>query len=690
MNLTKLFNINYLKQNLKKSKVILLIFTLLVPILNTLSLVMVSNNNNGYIPSLLDISVLNIVGIYFLPLVISICLFNFMFKKKSVDFINSMPISRKSIFITNTIGGLLIILSMLIVSALLTGVVSLMFNIPIPFMMLIDYVLIWFSIYMFAFTIANMSMSVSGNAITGIIVSLLLMFFVPFMMNYTNTLKEDNINDNYYIEIKDENTIPDNYTCSDKDIECSLNKQLNKYQIDMFKITNKKYNPLYNYIFGGIYNYDYEIEINTNIKIVILSIIYIVIGYFLFINRKMEVSETSFKNVHLHNIVKSLTLLPFMAISYAICRDANILAILFVIILMLIYYFIYDLITKKSITNIKLSIFYFIISISIYTIIFSVCDIHKNDNVVIDYNDITSFAVNYSTYGINSYTRNSEQNDVIYIKDKDLISKIIKSKLEYNYNEKSNYVELYIKLKDNSIYSISVDLSDEDYEELTNKLYDNKDYVKKYKDIDFDKVYAVMLGEKVYKKSESKDIIKLIKTTINNMPTEEFIRLQNKYRNVRNSNYYVIKLYSYEGHKKNEYIISGYISYDLLNSVVNSNNKLLKDNISTIMPKRYNIMYTNKYFEDSYKIINGCVTLAQEELYNFILQEVNNTVDMKKEFISLNMCFDSTCYDFTSNNIEKFKEILDSKKDELDTLYYDDIEITYDQDNDIDGEINEY
>ena len=206
MNLTKLFNINYLRQNLKKSKVILLIFTLLIPILNTLALIMASINSNNYVPSLLDISVINIIGIYFLPLVISICLFNFMFKKKSVDFINSMPISRKSIFITNTIGGLLIFLVMLIVNALLIGMVSLMFNIPIPFIMLLDYVLIWFSIYMFAFTIANLAMSISGNAITGIIVSLLLIFFAPFMLNYTNILKENNNSDNYYIEVKDENS----------------------------------------------------------------------------------------------------------------------------------------------------------------------------------------------------------------------------------------------------------------------------------------------------------------------------------------------------------------------------------------------------------------------------------------------------------------------------------------------------
>lgn len=696
MNLTKLFNINYLRQNLKKSKVILLIFTLLIPILNTLALIMASINSNNYVPSLLDISVINIVGIYFLPLVISICLFNFMFKKKSVDFINSMPISRKSIFITNTIGGLLIFLVMLIVNALLICMVSLMFNIPIPFIMLLDYVLIWFSIYMFAFTIANLAMSISGNAITGIVVSLLLIFFVPFMLNYTNILKENNNSDNYYIEVKDENAIPENYTCSENDIECNLNKQLNKYEVYMTKVTDKKYNPMFNFIFGRMYEYDYEIEIYTNITIVLLSIIYIIVGYYLFINRKMEVSETSFKSIHLHNIVKSLTLLPFVAISYAICRDANILSILFVIIIMLIYYFIYDLITKKSITNIKLSLFYFVMAISIYTIIFAVCDINKEETTVINYNDITSLAVDFSTYGINNYARNNNQTDKIYIKDKELISKIIKSKLNDTYIDKEDTtnVELYIKLKDNSVYNLNVELNNNDYDELLDKLYNNKDYVKKYKDIDFDKVYAVKLGQKIYNKAESKDIVKLIKTTINNMSTEEFVRLQNKYRNVRNSNYYVIKLYSYTNHKTNEYVINGYINYDLLNSVVNSNNKLLKDNIDYILPKKYNIMYTNKYFIDGYKVINDCVTLAQEELYNFILQEINNTVDMKKEFISLNICFNDNCYDFTSNNTSRFKEILDTKKDKVASIYDSKKDTTdvENQDNDDynDGELYEY
>ena len=50
---------------------------------------------------------------------------------------------------------------------------------------------------------------------------------------------------------------------------------------------------------------------------------------------------------------------------------------------MLIYYFVYDLITRKSITHIKLSLVYFTITISLLTIIFSIVENRENKNIVI-------------------------------------------------------------------------------------------------------------------------------------------------------------------------------------------------------------------------------------------------------------------------------------------------------------------
>ena len=91
----------------------------------------------------------------------------------------------------------------------------------------------------------------------------------------------------------------------------------------------------------------------------------------------MEVSETSFKNIHVHNLVKSLTLVPMISFAYIILRSEEVITMIFVVVIMLIYFFVYDLITKKSITNLKLSCLYFLITTVLLTSIFQIIN---NDN----------------------------------------------------------------------------------------------------------------------------------------------------------------------------------------------------------------------------------------------------------------------------------------------------------------------
>ena len=52
---------------------------------------------------------------------------------------------------------------------------------------------------------------------------------------------------------------------------------------------------------------------------------------------------------------------------------------------MLIYYFVYDLITKKSITNIRLSLLYFTVTLVLLTTIYSVADRDNEENNIINY-----------------------------------------------------------------------------------------------------------------------------------------------------------------------------------------------------------------------------------------------------------------------------------------------------------------
>lgn len=657
MNLMKAFNKNYLLQNLKKSKVVLSIFTCLIPILNTIILIMILTTNNNYVLGFSEISIINFIGIYILPIIISICLFNYIYKKKSVDFINSMPISRKSIFITNTILGILIFILMLLVNIILILIVSTIFNTIIPFKMLLDYFLFFLLVYIFSFSTTNLAMTVSGNAITQIVVTLLLFFLVPFTDAYITALYNESTTTTTLLECTTDECKSKNYYCYD-DLECNINKNLNKYEINISEVEENNYTTPFGLLMISISSEGKIINTISVIKMIILSIIYTILGYVFFIKRKMEVSETSFKNIHIHNLVKSLTLLPIVAFSYIIFRQEEIIYIIFIIVIMLIYYFVYDLITRKSINHIRLSLVYFVSTIVILTTIFNIVDKDNEENTVIKYTDIKEIAIN-----INNYSW-IDSNNKIYIDNKEIISIMTKEMLnEKDYSSNITYITTYFKTKNNKEYKTTIPVNDTTYNELINLLSNEKKYINYYKNINLNDVYAVEIGNKVYQDEDASQYLELIRNSLKNLSLKEFLELQQKYSNV-SSDFY-IKLYTYEENDKQEFSISGYINYDLLNSIVNSNNSLLKENITSIIPNDYSIYYINGYLEPVYDRDYFILRSAKNEVYNFILSELDKNIDMKKEYIALQVNLDGNSYHFTTNNVDEFIKILNNKYEEV-------------------------
>ena len=77
MNLTNLFNFQYLKENIKKSRAIILLMIFLIPVINVIYYLMNSSNSNYIIPSILELQPLSLLGMYILPVLLSITLFGF-------------------------------------------------------------------------------------------------------------------------------------------------------------------------------------------------------------------------------------------------------------------------------------------------------------------------------------------------------------------------------------------------------------------------------------------------------------------------------------------------------------------------------------------------------------------------------------------------------------------------------------
>ena len=76
MNLTNLFNFSFLKENIKRSKSIILLLIFLIPVINVIIYLMNATNSGTFMPSILEMEPLSIFGMYIMPVILSITLFD--------------------------------------------------------------------------------------------------------------------------------------------------------------------------------------------------------------------------------------------------------------------------------------------------------------------------------------------------------------------------------------------------------------------------------------------------------------------------------------------------------------------------------------------------------------------------------------------------------------------------------------
>ncbi len=656
MNLKKLFNFDYLLQNIKKSKALLLTFILLVPILSSLLIILTGmDSDNTEIFSLIELSIVAIPLIFIVPILLSIALCGYVYKRNSVDFIGSMPINKSTIFITNTIGGLGILFLMFLVNIILFGLISIIFsNVYIPFSLLVDYFILWFISYSFVFITSNLAMSVCGNMMSQIVVSLLILFLVPYLHFYTTKVIDIYCGtDTYWIKTTTENT-PETYNCSLVNYygstNCITNQNENIYHANFSKEITYNYTMPFNLITllfetntTTLYN------VSSIIKMIILSIIYFVIGLIMFINRKMEVCETSFKNIHIHNIVKSLTLIPFASISYLLLEGNSVMSFIFIITLIYIYSLIFDLITKRNLNNMKISLIYFIISIIvIYSYCYFITNIHNREKYL-DSNDFVAASVN-------SYINFSDELNNVYIQDKELINILVKNHLSTSNEEYA--IKGRIKDKHNNIYTFKVNMNEEDYNKVMDILSNNKEYTKTFKKFINKRVYAITLGYNTYSYHELKHIINYIKELFSNITIKEYLNC-----NTNTNDNFNIVLYTYDHHKVVPYSINCNISNKLNEMILEIENNNFKNIYHKGLNNYYHISIDEFDEIDTYYIIEN----SNEEIINFINNIINDDIILDKEYIGINVYFGETnsVYTYYTNRVEELKNLISERRDVL-------------------------
>lgn len=507
MNLTNLFNKNFLKQNIKRAKAIILLLIFIVPVINVIYFLMNNANSSYTMPSIIEIEPLSLIGMYIIPVILSITLFSFIYKRKSSDFVMSFPVSKKQIFISNTIGGILIIFIMNLVNYLFTLIACLLLkNIIIDYKMLFDIFILWTVSYIFVFTCTNIAVSLSANRITTVVVTLLVLFLVPFIHTFIASDDFKGVS-NPNIETYCDNEIckPKNYECYST--ACEIKKRQNIYPSTYYeKIENKStytipYALIYEALVGGTTNVSKSI-----LKMTFLSIIYILIGIILFQRKKFEIVDTSFKNERLHNIIRSLTTVPILCIYYIMLKNTNIsisdlFTVIFLVVIIITYLIIYDLLTRKKITNILRSISSLIIVgiVVIFTGEISTSKEVKQINV----NNIDKMTfIDDNMVNKNGYTTN-----------KNLINYIISIHIDNVKGEESYFRNFNVRINvDKKNYEFRISTTKEQYNYIINTLNNDEIYQKSSNKVKSKNVFAIKLeGDNSYITKENELYNKILK-----------------------------------------------------------------------------------------------------------------------------------------------------------------------------------
>ena len=664
MSLTKLFNLKYFLQNVKKSKALILLLLIAVPMFTSIMLLTV---DSAYVMTFAELSIINIIGMYIIPIVLSMTLFDYVYKKNSVDFIGSMPLSRRTIFLTNTIGGIGIIIITQLLTMLSTLFLSQILSEVVIFGSMVWDIFIFFTVsYIFVFTVSNLAISFSGNKFSQLVSILIILFLVPFIMISCELLGDDY----RYISVEER-------------VEYSLGDEGTRIIIE-----DPQYFTAPSYIFGEITNARYEYSTESIVKMLVLSVIYTAIGLFLFERKKLEMAGESYESEMLHLVVKLITFMPFMFIYCMLNNSDKVTVFLFFVAILAVYYFLFDLITNKKI-KMKVTIPAFIIAwIVVFAIYEGVLPKFGNNNIdIINVNDVKNIYIESV-----KYNSNYRCDFGLLVEDEELM-KLILTHADKRFVESSSYeyvdltideaivdegtekvdgrllyrgmsANLIIELENGKTYECSKHFNGEIYQKILAKY--GKEKVSK----DFAK-YIPLGDRNRFTESDEKEILETINNEFNTLTFEELYKIYNG-----TFSEYDLALYRYKNHRliKNDFSYKGFEElHKLMTKKSNMHTKQVlynidnfymynSDDIMELIESKNPELFVDDNPDDydekdkfRYEFLYDIGYFASDEIKEFIKNDNHTEFDHDKEYIVIKSNYPS--YYFT-NDLDGFYNLI--------------------------------
>ena len=515
MNSTRLFNLKFFIENLKKSKSSIIFLAILLPLFTFLGTQISNSLEYSYVMGFADVSLSNILFMYIIPVALSIVLFNYVFKKNSADLVCSLPVSRTSLFTTNTIGGIILIVLIRLVTAIILQFASVISNNVVIFSAIIWESFLYFTVaYIFVFIVCNLAMSFSGNMFATIASAMLILFLIPFII-----------------------------TCSRADVYLHSDTIFGEYASSKGIEVYDNYNytaPSY-FLDSMVNGNEYYYNTHSMIKMIVLSVIYCGLGAIIFNRKKLEMAEESYESDTAHLFIKFLTLTPFFAIAEMTEVYKSLIAFCFFFAIVGVYYFLFDVITKKRIKLIKSIITFVIFSLIMYAIFALVVPAFS----FIGYNCINPNK-DIAKIEIESLPNNIQVH--LVIDDKDIINSLFKDPNDfYSYivnNNNTWQTNIKVTTTNGKEFYVHSDI-------WTTLEKINKKYGDEKVDLSIDDEVLV-LTERALSKAEQKELKEIINREVSNITYRELFKKAKDY-----TTSYNLSAISYKNHR----LYSSYLTY---------------------------------------------------------------------------------------------------------------------------------
>ena len=687
MNLIKFFKKNYALQNMKKSKGILAIMLIVIPVITIFCLY--AHDSSRYVNpyEIFVAGGANFFGMIIIPFILSNVLYGYVYKRNSIDFINSMPINRKNLYFTNIVVGILYILILQVITFLFASIyiVSVgdsLFSIKLMF----DIALAMSLAYAFLYICSTLALTVSGNRFIQLVVLIIVLFTIPFV-RMTNL--GSFIQNSKSIFLVNDNGIATEHFIDEEHVFAM---------------------PLTTFI--SFVGEDRVLEPKSALLTLGLAVLYTIIGYKLFEKRKMENTGNSFESEKLHLLVKGITLYPVWVVLYQIYDELEIPQLLLIMFVVFVYYFVYDLITIKKIKFKTTCVAFVVTSVVLLLTTMGLTKVGELTNEQKEYyyaNEINSMEIRLSElfYGNMSYGE---------IKDENL-NKLILSQITKNDYTRHGYggsvavdvskVDSYVKnysisvkcnFNNNEDIKISGRIDKDTYIQLLNYVLNDEEYinglVEEWK-ISKDAMLEIVDGtsDKVFVGKEAERIKEVINKNLHEHLKEKISQELNSIENGSNYkmdyydyNYYAvdnIEIYEYEDFEVKNYNVSfdvhsevAQVIYDELNkAALEISEEYLKDiDGEDEFDYRYETngriaRFNNDSYVEYANIYDADIRLIKE----YIEKVKDIEFDVTKEFYQIDL-YSMDCILFV-NSIEEFERTIPgvTKDYNDDTYRYSDI-----------------